>query len=153
MAKKIAIAAGCAALVLAIALVLRARDRAWDKEGRVRLKSSDATVSFGSAPAISKLPSWVPVYAGSKPEGVYIAGSKDQTENTYSFKTSDAVPKVAAFFEEQLRAGGFTVTPALNDASGGMVNAETADKKRTVVVTVAHGQAFTQVSVMAIEKK
>ena len=152
MIRKIAIAAGCAAFLLAVVLFLRARDAKRDAEGRVTLKSSEATVSFSAAPAISKMPAWVPVYNGSKPEGVYTSDTREQTQNTYSFKTQDAPAQVAAFFEDRLKAGGFSVTPMIK-GDAGMLSAATANKKRTVVVTIAKRNGLTQASLMAIEKK
>ena len=153
MGKKIAIAAGCAALLAGVLLGLRAHDAERDAEGRVTLKSSDATISFGTGSAISKMPAWVPVYSGSKPEGVYLSETREQTRNTYSFKTADPATKVAAFFEDRLKANGFAVTPMIRGDAGGMVSAETENKKRTVEVTIAPANGSTQVSVMAIEKK
>jgi len=123
-----------------------------DGDGRVTLKSSDSTVSFGPG-GKQKLPEWVPMYPGSSLEGVYSAKSPEGTQNTYSFKTGDAASKVAAFFQEQLKSGGFTIGLRTSGDAGGMVSGETADKKRNVVVTVAPQNGATQVSVMAIEKR
>lgn len=122
-------------------------------DSRVTLKSSDSTVTFGAGAGNAKIPAWVPAYPGSSPEGTYSAETPEGSQNTFSFKTPDAPSKVASFYQDQLKAGGFTVSQMINGDSGGMVSAETADKKRTVVVTVAASNSGTQASVMAIEKK
>jgi hypothetical protein len=122
-------------------------------DDRVTLKSSDATVTFGAGPGTTKMPSWIPVYPGSKVEAIYSANTSQGFENTYSFKSSDAEAKIAAFYQEQLKGNGFRVSQMLSGDSGGMISGKTEDKKKTVVVTIARTSDHTQVSVMAVEKK
>jgi hypothetical protein len=148
----VAIAGAIAVLVVTVILVKTLRAPAREGEGRVTLKSSAATVSFG-APGISKLPPWIPVYAGSHPEGIYSSDTGEETRNTYSFKTADPAAKVAAFFEDQLKANGFTVKPMPRGDAGGLVDGATANRKRTVMVTIAPANGVTRVGVMAVERK
>lgn len=119
--------------------------------GSVTMKSSDATVTFGSGG--NKAPAWVPVYPGSSPEGMFSSKSSDGTQNTFTFRTKDEASKVIQFYQDSLKSAGFNVTQVLNSAAGGMVSAEDADKKRTAVVTIGSSNGETQVSVMAVEKQ
>jgi len=123
------------------------------EDDRVKLKSSDSSISFGAGPDLSKMPSWMPVYPGIKAEGIYSSSSAEATQNTFSFVTVDAPGKIAAFYEDQLKAGGFAVTLRTSGDAGGLISAATANKKRSVVVTLAPAQGTTHVSVLAVEKK
>lgn len=150
MARRIAIAAGLAALVFGAIWTMKAREDAKDGPGHVTLKSSGASYSFHGQ---AKLPDWIPVYPGTAPQGVYSDSPGAETRHTYSFKCGDATDQVAAYFKDQLERAGFRVTPQLQPGKGGLLNAESADKKRTVELTVTRREGATQASVMAIERK
>jgi len=118
--------------------------------GTVTVESADGTVKYGTNTV--KAPSWVPIYPGASTQGTYSAEAKDGAQNTFAFKTKDAPAKVIAFYQDQLKAGGFTVTQVTSD-QGGMVTGETADKMKTITVTVGSSSDGTEGSVMAVEKK
>ncbi|HUA84282.1 MAG TPA: hypothetical protein VMB85_10520 [Bryobacteraceae bacterium] len=121
-------------------------------DGRVTMKSSDSSLTFGAGGS-AKMPDWVPVYPGTSPQGVYSANTPEGSQNTFTFKTNDSASKVAGYYQEQFKGGGLTVNLATSGDNGGLVTAESGDKKRTVVVTVAPANGVTSVSVMAVEKK
>ncbi len=123
-----------------------------DKSGSLTVQSAEGTVRFGAA-AGNKTPAWVPVYPGSTPEGTYSAQTNDGDQNTFTFKTRDAAPKVISYYQDHLKSSGFTVTLLSSGDQGGMLQGADDAKKRSVVVTVGSSSEGTQASVMAVEKK
>jgi hypothetical protein len=121
------------------------------KDGAVTVQSSEGTLKFGAA-AGNTGPAWVPVYPGSSPQGTMATQSKDGSSNTFTFKTGDSAGKVISYYQDQLKSAGFDVKLVANAEQGGMVQAEDAAKKRTVIVTVGTSDEGTQGSVMAVEK-
>jgi hypothetical protein len=88
--------------------------------------SGSATFAAGAV----KLPAWLPAYSGATPEGFATEG-QEGSSGSFSFKTGDDTPKVAAFYEAELKKAGFTVetTPS---ASGSMLNAESGTRKAVI---------------------
>jgi hypothetical protein len=121
-------------------------------DGRVTLKSADSSVTFGAGGS-AKLPDWVPVYPGTSPQGVYSAKTPDGSQNTFTFRTNDSASKVSGYYQEQFKAGGLTVSLTTSGDNGGLVTAESGDKKQSVVVTISAANGVTNVSVTAVEKK
>jgi hypothetical protein len=121
-----------------------------DKSG-IEVQSSDGTVKFG-ATGNNQMPAWLPTYPGSSPKGTFSSQTKDGSQSTFAFKTSDAPAKVISYYQDQLKSGGFNITMTTNAPQGGIVMAEDSGKTRTVAVTVSASDG-TDVSVTSIEKK
>ena len=51
-----------------------------------------STVKYGNA-AGNNVPSWVPVYPGSSPQGTVSATNADGSQNTFTFKSTDPAAK------------------------------------------------------------
>ena len=118
----------------------------------VEVQSSDGIVKFGASGS-NTLPAWIPVYPGSAPQGTFSSQSKDGNQSTFTFKTQDAPAKVMSYYQDQLKAGGFTINLTTNTPQGGMVMAEDGGKTRSVMLTVGGSGEGTDVSVTSIEKK
>jgi hypothetical protein len=123
-----------------------------DKKSMVITGQDGAQVSFG-ADSATKMPAWVPAYPGASIEGALSAQDADARTGSFSFKTSDATSKVTSYYEDQLKAAGFNVTLISTNAQGGMVSAEDAGKKRTVIVIVGESGGTTTGSITVSEKK
>jgi hypothetical protein len=122
-------------------------------KGTIEVQGADgANMKFGGA-AGSQLPSWIPVYPGSAPQGTFSSQSKEGNQSTFSFKTKDAPAKVVAYYQDQLKSGGFTITMTTTSPQGGMVMAEDGAKTKSVMLTVSGSGDGTDVSVVSIEKK
>jgi len=121
-------------------------------KGALTVQSSDGTVKIGGG-AGNQMPAWVPVYPGSSPEGTFSASAKDAENNGFHFKSGDAPAKVLEYYQNQLKAAGFTISMASNTPDGGMVISEDATKKRTLTITVGSEGGGSEVNVMAVEKK
>lgn len=121
-------------------------------KGSLTVRSSDGTATFGGG-AGNQMPAWVPAYPGSSPQGIFSASNNDGSNNGFSFKTSDAPAKVLEYYQNQLKAAGFTISLASNTPEGGMVVSEDGSKKRMLTITVGSSAGTSDVSVMAVEKK
>jgi VCBS repeat-containing protein len=118
--------------------------------GSLTVETADGAVKYGAGSA--QAPSWVPVYPGTSLTGTFSAEAKDGAQNSFTFKTKDPASQVVAFYQEQLKSGGFTVTQVTTD-QGGLITGETADKRRTVTVTVGSSAEGAEGSLIAVEKK
>jgi len=122
-----------------------------DQNG-VTAQSSDGTVKFGSATG-NDVPSWVPVYPGSAPQGTMAATSADGSQNTFTFKSKDPSTKIISYYSDQLKAAGFTINMTTTTEQGGMVQATDEGKKHTISVIVGTSSDGTETAITAIEKK
>jgi|SRR5579862_3685573 len=120
--------------------------------GALDLQSTDGTLHLGTA-AGNKTPAWVPVYPGSSPQGTFSAQTNDGDQNTFAFTTADGAGKVISYYQDQLKSTGFTVTLVTASDQGGMLTAEDAGKKRSLIVTASSAGQGTQANIMAVEKK
>jgi hypothetical protein len=118
----------------------------------VAVTSADGSVKFGTA-ASNTLPSWVPVYPGSTPQGTMSSTSAEGTQNTYTFKTKDSAGKVITYYTDSLKTAGFKIAMTTTTDQGGMVQASDEASKRTVIMTVGSSSDGTEASVTSIEKK
>jgi hypothetical protein len=120
--------------------------------GTLEMKSADGTVKFGAGSA-AKIPSWIPSYPASNPQGNFSAQDKDGGETgSFVFVTKDAPKAVLAFYEQGLKSAGFQITSNITTQSagqnGGMLSAEENGTKRKVVVTVGTSDEGTTANVM-----
>jgi hypothetical protein len=125
------------------------------KDGKVEIKSPDGNMTIGSGG--NKLPSWLPTYPGSSPTGNFSAQGPDGNTGTFSFKTKDASDKVLSYYQDAVKSAGLKVTASVNTSGdsgkGGMLAAESEDKKRVVTVTVGDEHGESSVAIMVNEKK
>ena len=124
--------------------------------GGVEIQSADGTVKFGTS-AGNSAPSWVPVYPGAAAaQGVVASQTPEQNTYSFGFKTPDSSTKVMSFYQDQLKSAGFTLNQVISSGQigqGGMMSAEDAGKKHSLVLIVAVDSGETNVSVTALEKK
>jgi hypothetical protein len=121
-------------------------------KGTVEVQSADGNMKFGGA-ASAQMPAWMPVYPGSSPTGTFSTQAKDGSQSTFTFKTPDAAPKVMAYYQDQLKSGGFSINMATNTPQGGIVMAEDSGKSRSLMITASSSSDGTDVSMTAVEKK
>jgi hypothetical protein len=120
--------------------------------GGIEIQSPDGTVKFGTS-TTGAPPAWVPSYPGSATQGVGSSETPDGNAYSYAFKTTDSASKVIAYYQDQLKSAGFTVTQVVSSGQGGMLSGEDAGKKHSVVLIVGADNDGTVVSVTAVEKK
>jgi hypothetical protein len=120
------------------------------QHGSVEVKSADGTAHIGAGSL--RTPAWVPVYAGSSPEGTYSVQNANEDSGHYLFKTKDSAAKVSQYYEDTLKTAGFTVS-TLGESDTRIISAKTDSDKRTIVVTLGTDDGQTTVSVLFNEKK
>jgi hypothetical protein len=122
--------------------------------GSLQMKSGSESLTIGANQAA--LPAWIPAYPNSKPASTFSVNSKEGTSASFQFQTQDTPKDVVAFYERGLKQTGFrinaTTTSESGGSSGGLVSADDAANKRTVLVTVGTGQKGTTVSVTYSQK-
>ena len=122
--------------------------------GSLEIKSADGTMKIGGG-AGAKVPTWVPEYPGSTPEGAFAAQTEEGNSGSYTFKTRDSVAAVTKVYEDGFKSMGLKTTSTLTNADGktggGIVSAQ-ADK-RSAVVIMGSDEGQTTVSVTFKAKK
>jgi hypothetical protein len=101
--------------------------------GTVEVKSEDGSVRIGGD---AKIPTWVPDYPGSSPQGAFAAQGKDGHRGTFTFKTKDSPDKVAKFYQDEFQSSGLKVTAHVVAASHILV---AEDESKTHSITVITG--------------
>ena len=123
----------------------------------VRIAGSDGSKVEIGANAAMKLPDWLPAYPGATAQSNFSMQSDKEAGASVSFTTKDSVDKVSKFYEEAFKKAGLTTTTNLmqqdGKAAGGMVAAESADKKRSAMVNIGAGEDAVTVGVTYSDKK
>jgi hypothetical protein len=116
--------------------------------GNVEIKGPDGTLKMGAN--ADKVPSWVPMYPGIKPQNNFSARANGQQTGNYSFVTKDAVDKVLGYYDSSLKSAGFKTSTTTNNTNGkisGGVNGTADNDKRTVLVVAGDSADGTMVNV------
>lgn len=121
--------------------------------GSVEIKSADGTVKIGGGAAAGKVPTWIPDYPGSDPQGAFTAQTNEGSSGSFTFKTKDPVDKVASFYEDGFKASGLKVTANINAASAAVLSAEDEAKAHSSAVIIGAQSGETTVSVTYNAKK
>jgi len=120
------------------------------ESGSLEISTGEGKVTFGAG-GDGERPGWVPEYPGATPQGLYSSKGPQGLSAAFSFVTSDSPEEVMAFYEEQLKSGGFEVTTSSmkksGKVSGGLVNGIAEQAKRVVRVTVSDEEDGTRVAV------
>jgi len=116
--------------------------------GTVEMKSAEGTLKIGGN---VRVPTWVPDYPGSDPQGAFSSQSKDGEAGTFAYKTKDASGKVVKFYQDQLQSSGMKLTSNITsqngDAAAGVLVAEDPASKHSITVVVGQDGSGTSVSV------
>ena len=113
------------------------------KRGKIDIKSPDGRVVIGGK---ARMPEWLPKYPGMEGDPVTQVESLEKGKGTIVFHTPDKVDKVATWYEQTLKDGGFTVERKVNlseEKNVAVLKAESGAKE--VVVTVVDGTLVTLV--------
>ncbi len=120
------------------------------ESGSMEIKTDKGTARFGAGSA-ANLPSWLPVYPGSTPEGAFSAQGQEGTGGVYGFKTNDSMEKVADYFEQALKSAGLKTEKNVINQNGvpltAMVSGKTEDEARQVNITISKQAGETHVGV------
>lgn len=126
-----------------------------ENTGTLDIKTADGTTKLGAGAA--NAPSWLPVYAGSKPEGLIGADTVEGTTGSFHFVTKDAPEKVTAFYKDALTSAGFKLGTTTRSETGGKVSgalsAEDAMQERNVLIGYESEDGATRITVGFSQKK
>ncbi len=126
------------------------------QSGALEVKGPDGAMKFGGG-ANAKIPDWIPSYPSSTPQGAFSMQGGQEDGGTYQFTTKDSPKDVMSFYDQKLQDAGLKITSRTTHdegtTSGGLLSAEDAAKKRTVVVTVGTADGGTHVNVLYQVKK
>jgi hypothetical protein len=127
------------------------------KNGHFSFSATDENGKTGSmefGEGASKLPSWVPVYPGSKAEGVFSAkGGEGEEGGTVAFTTSDDWSKVMAFYQDKAKDLGMKASMTTSSEKGGMLIFADESSKRTLSVVSGGSSGSSSISLTYSEKK
>jgi len=119
------------------------------KDGKFTMKEDGKTTLTVGGKA--KVPSWVPDYPGSDPQGAFSATGADGDSGTFTYKTRDASDKVVQFYQDQFKSAGMKVTSNVTSQDGkssaGMLSAQDEANKHTVTIVLGSDNGETAVSV------
>jgi hypothetical protein len=119
------------------------------KNGKFTMKEDGKTTLTVGGKA--KVPSWVPDYPGSDPQGAFSAQGEDGVGGTFAFKTKDSSDKVVKYFQDQFKASGLNVTSNITNQNGqstaGILSAQDEFRKHNVTVIVGVDSGETNVAV------
>jgi len=119
------------------------------KNGKFTMKEDGKTTLTVGGKA--KVPSWVPDYPGSDPQGAFSASGADGDSGTFGFKTKDSSDKVVQYYQDQFKSSGMKVTSNVTTQDGkssaGMLSAQDDANKHTVTIVLGVENGETSVAV------
>jgi hypothetical protein len=132
------------------------KDGKGGETGSFTFKDDKGTVTFG-ADANAKLPSWMPSYPDSEPEGCYSVKTDKGDQMGCTFETSDEPSKIKSFYESKLKGLGFSIKGGYQGQNGPVknagVNAQHADGRQVNVVAVQPTDEVTKVTLLVVNPK
>jgi hypothetical protein len=130
---------------------LTARDKQTGRIFSVHFGESKEGISVQTGPGVvAAIPSWVPQYPGSSPQGGYAASGSDSLSGAHHFKTADSAERVAGFYGEQLSKLGLKIAES---AAHSRVIGEDPGRGRRVTVNIGAAGGKTGVTVTYVERK
>jgi hypothetical protein len=128
-----------------------------DEKGVTMTDEKGETATFTGAAGDQNVPSWVPMYPGGQAQGNYAATTNEGVGGMVTVQTGDSVDKVIKFYEDKLKADGYTVQKTTstdnNGANSGSVSGSTEGEKRTVGVMVSNGDNGGSTAVVTYNEK
>jgi len=119
------------------------------KNGKFTMKEDGKTTLTVGGKA--KVPSWVPDYPGSDPQGAFSAAGADGESGTFTFKTKDGSDKVVQYYQDQFKSAGMKVTSNITSQDGkssaGMLSAQDEANKHSVTIVLSVESDETTVAV------
>jgi hypothetical protein len=100
------------------------------------------------------LPGWMPVYPNTTPEMLSSAVTPEGDEETIAtFKSDDKATEIVQFYQAKLQESGFKIESASSGEKSGTLQAQDAERKRMLVLSVSAGETGTLSRVVNVQKK
>ncbi|HET9318251.1 MAG TPA: hypothetical protein VFO27_00705 [Bryobacteraceae bacterium] len=117
-------------------------------KGSLELKSSEGSMKLGTD---GKMPDWLPAYPGTAPKSLFSTQTPKGASGSFGFTTNDSIEQVTRYYEDALKKAGLTVKNQTIQSDGktsmGIVTAEEAGNKRTVMVNATPSEGATSVAI------
>jgi hypothetical protein len=123
-----------------------------DDEGRLTVTTDEGTTTFGAGIDAGDLPSYVPLYPGTTPEGTYSAETTEGRSGAFTIKTEDDLEEVMDFYVSELEKRGLEIFNKTTAQEGAFLMARSSDEALTVNVAFSVESGGTQVVVNFNEK-
>ena len=121
--------------------------------GRMTVTTDEGTATFGAGAAVEPLPSWIPLYPGTEPQGTYSGNTPEMTGGAYTISTGDDLDAVLEFYARGLEQAGLEIKSRTVTDQGAVLLASSPDEARSSTVTVSVDGGRVQVMVNFSEKK
>ncbi len=126
------------------------------QQGKLEVSTEEGKVQMG-ANVDAKIPQWVPVYPGAKQQNLMSTQTAEADGGTIMLEVKEEFGKVKAWYEEQIKAGGFdskmsTLTEG-SEGPGAMLIASKNDEKQSLHVILNTEPEFTRVTLTFGSKK
>jgi hypothetical protein len=123
-----------------------------DDEGRLTITTDEGTTSFGAGAAIGEMPSWVPLYPGTTPEGAFSAETDEGRSGAFTIMTHDEAEDVLDYYVLELEKRGFEIVNRATSNEGAFLMAKSTDEILTINLAASIEDGETQVVVNFNEK-
>lgn len=126
------------------------------KNGKLEMSSEEGRIQVG-ANVDAKIPQWVPIYPGAKQQNVMSTQTAEADGGTIMLEVKEEFGKVKAWYEEQIKAGGFDSKMATStegsEGPGAMLIASKNDEKQSLHILLNTEPEFTRATITFGSKK
>ncbi len=126
------------------------------QQGKLEVSTEEGKVQMG-ANVDAKIPQWVPVYPGAKQQNLMSTQTAEADGGTIMLEVKEEFGKVKAWYEEQIKAGGFdskmSTSTEGSEGPGAMLIASKNDEKQSLHVILNTEPEFTRVTLTFGSKK
>lgn len=126
------------------------------QQGKIDFTTDEGKVSIGPG-AEGKTPAWVPLYPGAKQTTIMSSQTDDADAGTLMLEAKEEFGKVKSWYEEQIKAGGYTNQATTStdgsEGPGAVLIASKNDEKQSLQVMLNTEAEFTRVTITYGSKK
>ena len=126
------------------------------RQGKLEVSSEEGKIQVG-ANLDAKIPQWVPVYPGAKQQNLISTQTAEADGGTIMLEVKEDFGKVKAWYEEQIKAGGFdskmVTSTEGSEGPGAMLIASKNDEKQSLHVILNTEPEFTRATITFGSKK
>ena len=106
------------------------------EEGSLTITTDEGTSSFGAGIDVD-LPSWLPIYPGSEPQGTFSSETPDGRAGAYTIETDDSIDDVIDYYVDKLEGKGFQILQRARTSLGASLSAQSPDESLTVNIAAS----------------
>jgi hypothetical protein len=123
-----------------------------DDSGILTITTEEGTARFGAGTQIGDLPSWVPVYPGTTPEGTFSSETPEGRSGAYTIETEAELESVVDYYISELEGQGLEIVNRARSGEGAFITARSSDDSLTVNLAASIENGKTKVIVNFTEQ-